>query len=166
MTAPTQQDLARALGVHASVITRDKARGMPVHSIEAARSWRAKNRRPRMKMRATPAAEAASQTLPAMPTEPDPLAYARELAAAAHVLLLLGLFAQIEPELRQALQDVPVEHRPLVIMPLEVWDALTAEIGAGMDCTAPGEGETQGEPDETVEAFWYMAAAGELVVTP
>lgn len=42
-----QTELAEALGLHPSVVVRDKARGMPVHSIEAARAWRLANVRVR-----------------------------------------------------------------------------------------------------------------------
>lgn len=56
MTAvPTQQDLARALGVDPALVTRYKARGMPVDSIEAASAWRLAN----VRVRATPRRQAA-----------------------------------------------------------------------------------------------------------
>lgn len=35
-----QRELAEALGVGPAVVTRLKGRGMPVHSVEAAREWR------------------------------------------------------------------------------------------------------------------------------
>ncbi len=43
-----QAELAKALGVHPAVVTRDKQRGMPVHDVEAAREWRRRNVRPRI----------------------------------------------------------------------------------------------------------------------
>lgn len=46
--SPQQNQLAVALGVSASVITRDKARGMPTNSIEAARQWRKEHVRARV----------------------------------------------------------------------------------------------------------------------
>jgi hypothetical protein len=54
----SQQDLAAALGVHPSVVTKDKARGMPVDSVEAAQAWRKANVRPRINP-STPSARAA-----------------------------------------------------------------------------------------------------------
>lgn len=48
MSSLPQNQLAVALGVSASVITRDKARGMPTHTIEAARQWRSENVRARV----------------------------------------------------------------------------------------------------------------------
>lgn len=47
--APTQQQLAAALGVDPSWVTRYKAKGLPTHSVEAAQAWRRDNVRPRMK---------------------------------------------------------------------------------------------------------------------
>jgi hypothetical protein len=44
----TQAQLAAALGVHPAVVTRDKAQGMPTHTVEAAREWRGVNRRQRV----------------------------------------------------------------------------------------------------------------------
>ena len=43
-----QSELASRLGVSASVVTRDKARGMPTHDVDAARAWRAKHVRQRV----------------------------------------------------------------------------------------------------------------------
>jgi hypothetical protein len=40
MSKLRQRDLADALGVSPSLVTRLKARGMPVHSVEAAVAWR------------------------------------------------------------------------------------------------------------------------------
>jgi len=57
-----QRELAEALNVDPAVVTRLKARGMPVHSVEAAREWRlAHGRRNRIATapRATRAAPAA-----------------------------------------------------------------------------------------------------------
>jgi transcriptional regulator with XRE-family HTH domain len=44
----SQQDLAAALGVDPSWVTRYKAKGLPTHSIEAAKAWRRDNVRPRV----------------------------------------------------------------------------------------------------------------------
>ena len=48
IATPSQQELAAALGVHPSVVTRDKAKGMPVDSVTAAQAWRQANVRPRI----------------------------------------------------------------------------------------------------------------------
>jgi Zn-dependent protease with chaperone function len=44
----SQQDLAAALGVDPSWVTRYKAKGLPTHSVEAAQAWRRENVRPRV----------------------------------------------------------------------------------------------------------------------
>jgi phage terminase Nu1 subunit (DNA packaging protein) len=46
--APLQSEIAAALGVTPAVVTRLKARGMPVHDIEAARVWRMQHVRARV----------------------------------------------------------------------------------------------------------------------
>jgi len=63
-----QSELAAALGLHPSVVARDKARGMPTHTVEAARAWRLANVRARMD---TPTREGASLTSAAAPA-PEP----------------------------------------------------------------------------------------------
>lgn len=50
----SQAELAKALGVDPALVTRYAKRGMPVYSIDAARTWRAANVRPRAKSNATP----------------------------------------------------------------------------------------------------------------
>lgn len=50
-TIPTQQELAHALGVDPALVTRYKARGMPVDSIAAAAAWRQANVRVRANTR-------------------------------------------------------------------------------------------------------------------
>lgn len=65
MTAPTQAQLAEALGVDPGLITRYKGRGMPVDSIDAAARWKAANVRARVGGRTKPGAEA-----PAAPAQP------------------------------------------------------------------------------------------------
>lgn len=44
----TQAQLAAELGVHPSIVTRDKARGMPTDSFEEASAWRSVHRRARV----------------------------------------------------------------------------------------------------------------------
>ena len=60
-----QAELAQALGIHPSVVTRDKARGMPVDSLQAAQDWRRLNVRPRIKANDGPPA-------PPPPSAPAP----------------------------------------------------------------------------------------------
>lgn len=49
MTKLLQSELAQALNVSPAVVCRDAKRGMPTDSVEAARAWRARHLRPRVK---------------------------------------------------------------------------------------------------------------------
>ena len=60
MTAPTQAQLAEALGVDPGLITRYKGRGMPVDSIDAAARWKAANVRARVGGRSKAGADQAA----------------------------------------------------------------------------------------------------------
>jgi hypothetical protein len=64
--ALTQQQLAAALGVDASWVTRYKAKGLPTHSVEAAQAWRRDNVRPRVK----PGVSAGGGRVPDPPQSP------------------------------------------------------------------------------------------------
>jgi len=44
---PTQDAIAKGLGIDPILVTRYKRQGMPIDSLEAARAWRAANIRPR-----------------------------------------------------------------------------------------------------------------------
>ena len=50
-----QKDLAAALGISPGLVSRLKRRGMPVHSVEAARAWRMRNVNPYAKGHPAPA---------------------------------------------------------------------------------------------------------------
>ena len=58
--AEMRKDLAKLLGVSAATVTRDAAAGMPTHSLDAAKAWRAQHRRPR----ATPPTRPGSAGMP------------------------------------------------------------------------------------------------------
>jgi hypothetical protein len=51
---PSQADIARALGISPARITALKARGMPVHSVEAAAEWRTLHLREHVHRRPAP----------------------------------------------------------------------------------------------------------------
>ncbi len=46
--APTRQELAEALGVGTSQVSKLAGRGMPVDSVDAAREWRRRNLSPQL----------------------------------------------------------------------------------------------------------------------
>lgn len=150
--APTQQQLAAALGVHASVVTRDKGRGMPVDSIEAARAWRLQHVRPR-------GSDNAARNSAALLAELDSL---WPLARAA---LEAGKFEVIRPALQSALRAVPAEARPHVHVDLEVMTELCSGfIGLMREAApdlAPARGRLSDAEADAMARVWYCIAAGE-----
>lgn len=162
---PTQAALAAALGVDPAVITRDKRRGMPVHSIEAAQQWRLET----LRVRYTP--------------ERDHLAVHRaidgEIAArratdlmqaAAELLQSGGNTQPLLDPLRATMAAVPPSQRGRVGLHFEVMDLLTSGVAKVLDQGDP-HGLIEGTLYETVRddgegidmgAFWYAVAAGEI----
>ena len=138
----TQIQLAAALGLSQAAISQSVAKGMPTHSIEAARAWRETHLHPG---RAKPAPRAPS--LSALLEEAEAL------------LDVGGDIGPLMPDLRLALRQVPGYQRAAVGMSEGLWDSLTAPIGhafkpeRGAALTAPEAAEMGG--------FWYAMAAGE-----
>lgn len=66
-----QSELAEALGVSPAVVSRDARRGMPIDSVEAARDWRARHLRPRVKAGQAAADHAPAATPSSRPARPD-----------------------------------------------------------------------------------------------
>jgi hypothetical protein len=81
-----QSKLAAELGLHPSVVARDKVRGMPTHSVEAARAWRLANVRARVgtptRTSAAPAPTASPPPEPSAATEYANARARREVAEA------------------------------------------------------------------------------------
>lgn len=104
MTAitPTQAQLARALGIDKALVTRYKARGMPVDSIDAALAWKAKN----VRARAGSAADGSPGDARATQDDYNASRARREAADAqrAEVELqrLLGQLIELEPAVTAA----------------------------------------------------------------
>lgn len=96
MTAPSQAQLADALGVDPALVTRYKRRGMPVDSIAGAQAWKAENVRARVGGR-----PGKSDTAAAAPTPGYGDHRARREAAEADM-------AELEAK-RKAAQLMPVE---------------------------------------------------------
>ena len=138
----TQIQLAAALGLSQAAISQSVAKGMPTHSIEAARAWRETHLHP---CRAKPAPRAPS--LSALLEEAEAL------------LDVGGDIGPLMPDLRLALRQVPADQRAAVAMSKDLWDSLTAPIGHAFK-PERGAALTQGEVDE-MGGFWYAMAAGE-----
>jgi len=156
----TQEDIARALGVDAGTVSRDRRRGMPVDSVEAARAWRAQHIRPRMPR--VPLAPPAQSPGPAQPS----LACTAAQALAGHAGDLLERGESITalvPALRAALRAVPDAERPGLALPLGVFELLTRDVLALVQAESPGDaGEVSDADAEWLGAFWFAAAAGEV----
>ena len=147
-----QRELADALGIDGALVSRLKARGMPVDSVQAAQDWRRKNVNPYYRSQQAPAAPRA----PAQDwTQPPPtgdmmatisaielelkssavmpstalLAVVAGLASAAFGLLSAGKpLGTIEPALRAAMSAVPAPIRDQTEVSLLVYQALCATV--------------------------------------
>ena len=148
----TQADIARALGLSPAAVSNFKRRGMPVDSIDEARSWHRFHVRPRISMQ------------PARLYEPE-LSALRTLWPVALAALHAGRLDVVRPALEQALRDVPEEARHLAMCEFEVMNALCAGfIEVLRPSAAEGESPTAPMTDSDAEAMgrmWYCVAAGE-----
>jgi len=152
-------------------MTKCKGMGMPVHSVEAARTWREHNIAPTMH----------KYLKPSPMTQPRPKAR-QPSGALPHALALMGIAAAaldagqtitaMVPMLRAAMHAVPEHERdPQMLLQVEVMDVLTADVAAAMaefdnadDCNNTSQPMTDDEADE-MGRFWYRVAAGEIVLT-
>jgi hypothetical protein len=178
------KQLAAALGISGSMTSRLVKRGMPV-DLERAQRWRARHLElARTKfMRAdapaparasaapatAPAArvdasQAALSNAPAATDGADAALRATEMGKLALHALQAGKFELAEEPMRQALRDVPSSHRAEVVLAIDLWNALTADV---FDECVPDAERASATPmtDEDVAVvgrFWYYVAAGEV----
>lgn len=157
MKALTQTEIARELGITKAALSKLKKAGMPVHSADAARAWRAANLHPGR-------------------VRPDPGPSPRTLIERLHTLWPLGIaalaaarFELIADEIRLALHAVPESHRDQVLLNPSVMDALLgpeliAELRGEGDAAHSGgvaEPSADGWDIEDVGAIAYALACGE-----
>ena len=176
MNQPSQAAIGRALGLSPASMTKLKGQGMPVHSVEAARTWRAINIAPTMhghiKRQAASVTPSPSQALP----------HALALLDIAAAALASGqTIDALVPVLRLALRAVPEHERdPDMMLPAEVMDVLTHDVFTAIkhqDTPRAGRADysnddgkvsfvagTDMTDDEAAEVgrFWYQVAAGEM----
>lgn len=138
----TQTQLGAALGLSQAAISQSVAKGMPTHSIAAARAWREANLDP---ARAKPAPRAPS--LSALLEEAEAL------------LDVGGDIGPLMPDLRLALRQVPDDQRAAVAMSVDLWHVLVKHVA---DACEPERGAalTPAKADE-MGVFWFSMAAGE-----
>jgi hypothetical protein len=162
MHIKSDAELARMLGLSRAAVSTLKKRGMPTHDLTAARAWRdehlstahrkdknpARNHDQRLQDRSAAALVKA----------------ATDLGLLAHGMLEGGTADPVLQRLRTAMAAVPEQHQGEVALSVEVWDALTAGVGAELAAggvpageAAPAMTEAQAQ---TMGGFWYAAATG------
>jgi hypothetical protein len=164
---PTQTALASALGIDPAMVTRDKRRGMPIDSIEAAQAWRDQN----VRVRWTPEADTEAVGV-ALNGERLAERAAALLQAAGELLDSGGDIAPMVATIRQAMAAVPFDQRSRLRFPFNIMDALTEEVNRVMDKGDPAGliygtlYPTKRAKGEAIDmgAFWYAVAAGEIRV--
>jgi hypothetical protein len=160
-----QSELAEALGISQSMVSRLIQRGMP-EDPDGARRWRARNLNVAQRKRSTPGAVPHPPALDAA----EMLAPVRMLAEAALELLALGRAAEVEGALRAALRAVPRAHRVGLTheLPGEVWGWLLQDLTAWRRAQLPASSPEQVDPvgppadDSADRLVAYELAAGEL----
>ena len=152
---PTQSEIAAALQIDKSLVSRYRKRGMPVHSIEAARAWKFSHVRPRIGSAWPPEAAPPSAQLHAAQALAD---HAGELLAAG------GDVAALVPAVRLALAAVPEHERADVGLSRELWDVLVDRVLALVPDEEKNSDAHMGPAEEEdMGDFWYRVAAGEVV---
>ncbi len=161
-----QKDVAAALGISASMVTRLKQQGMPTNSIAGAKRWRETNLSPNLTkgVRASWATEKNSENF----------GRAESVERAELIALLAETdFEKWESKLRAALRAVPHQQREQVMMPRPVWTLLTAPVMALLDeldsldpPTEPSAVATVDDPagDPLPGVFMYLVAADQVGV--
>jgi hypothetical protein len=117
----TQKELALYLGISSPMVTRLKGRGMPVHSVFAAREWRATNLDPSLRK------EIRRPDLPGPRRERDPVFECHELGELAYRALELGRstdFVMYVEQLRSAWRALASKQQERVELDVDIWDAL------------------------------------------
>jgi hypothetical protein len=156
---PTQAAVARELGISPAAITKLKAQGMPTHSADAARQWRAARLHPG-RMRADPGPSVATL-----------LQRVRDLADLAMRSAAVGRFDVVAGELRAAMRAVPTEARGQLVLSFDLWRQLIGphacavlDLGAQFDAPADDTAAMGSDDADEVGTIVYMLAAGEAEV--
>lgn len=113
-----KKDLAEALGISAPMVSKLAARGMPVHSIDAARKWRASNlsQGHTKRFRAAP-----------VPRQADPVAAAESINQRLRDAGCASGWAghgDLVDSLRQAMRAIPPARRHELALYQGCWVAL------------------------------------------
>lgn len=158
-------ELARLLGVDRALVSRDKRRGMPTHTLEAAVAWRQRNLRSRI--RGPTRNELQQQKRQAEDAAIHQVAQLMQLGQSA---LEAGHFHLVEDEVRAVMRAVPPSARHRVGVARDVMDRLCEQVIGEMGASGPAAPAASGgtvetpDPDSPFMAdFWYAVAAGEYL---
>ena len=174
----SQNHLAELLGISKSAASKQVARGMLTHSLEAAKAWRKEHIDPsRMKGQRMDSFRIPGQPLQRVPRLVVLIDRASELMNMAYNELEGGRSMQhLIPDLRRALAAVPQEHRDRVGLPMSVMDVLVAHVTSCLPAKADNPMGDDGEPiwidgstmtdaeAQSVGEDWYRIAAGEILL--
>ena len=165
MKPPSQAAIGRALRISPSAVTKFKAMGMPVDSVQNAHAWRQNNIRPSVQ---TSARRRANEYL-------DPMSGTAVLAAAQELMIVAATALEagksilaMMPTLRAAMAAVPTSHRDDLMVSALVMDVLVADVASFLPpdnddgATCSDAAMTDNEAEE-LGRFWYRVAAGEIV---
>ena len=160
----SQNHLAQLLGISGAMASKCAKRGMPVHSVEAARAWRESHLDPAR--RKGQRFDGAYQPPPSRSA-----ALATDLLEAAQLALDAGLtITALVPGIRAAMHHVPPPERHQVGLQLDVMRVLVGhvlELFRSFEADAqPGDEPIFSPLKNDNEAqemgrFWYEVAAGE-----
>ena len=179
MKTPSQNEIARQLGISGPTFSAQVARGCPANDLLAAQAWReanlniARRKGIRFDRHYQPPAQ---QRQPTPPPGHTPAAQATALMAAAFALLEADqTIDALVPTLRAALRAVPPPERDRVELYFDVMLVLLADVLAlrpadKMALCEDGSPVYLDRPYTDSEAqeigeIWYQLAAGELLAT-
>jgi hypothetical protein len=164
----SQAAIGRALGLSSASVTKCKKMGMPVHDVEAARTWRENNIAPtaHQYLKRNPSNKRQPKARQPSGTLPQALAL---LNIAAAALEAGQSITAMVPTLRAALHAVPEHERdPEMLLQVEVMDVLTADVFAVLNeqdneaNSASTDGPMPDDEADEMGRFWYQVAAGEI----
>ena len=121
-----QVDLAAALGISASLVSRLKARGMPTDSVATANAWRHQNLDPAAIWEQAARKASAPRAKPAQEATPGRDAALEQVARLAE--LAAGDFAKYGERLRLAMLQLSEAQWDVVALPVELWEKLVEPV--------------------------------------
>lgn len=158
--------LARELGVDKAMVTRHAKRGMPVHSVEAAKAWRAENLSLAHRKDMNPARDWHRFKAGTPAADRESLERVAKLMEVGEAALKAGRFELVRGAIVEAMSAVPSYLQAQCPCSIAVMDALCDPV-----IRAVGKGQAlswlsaplPNEEEADMGAFWFSAAIGEVV---